>query len=810
MLKKKATQVICLLMVLTMAGSALAGCDSDGAGGAEMGRYVETALYTATGRLFDAFFDGEGNLVFYVSTGRAMSRNVLREDGRVDSSEVPVVQRIFESGAMFVRDISESPDGSLLILFGDSGGANRLARSTDGVNYELIEIAGWGGAALGAMPGIRPSTQVTAPLEETQDEDDQDENGQDEETQDEEIQDEDVQENEPETGVTTQVSVGMAAFDVFGPIPNSVFAIDGGFLVQYAMGGVNHYDLNGTLIRGYIGSGGSMGGMAGRSLAVFEDYLALVSECGNEINIYDLTTGRRESTVVIDEERDDSRGTVQGQVNWDGTGVITLAGMGVVDITVGFDAEGLYIGSPDGIFRRRENNWEMVVDGSLTSLIMANITLSGLLRSGDGGFYSFLFNAGNMEVELVRFAFDPAIPAAPTMTIEIFSLHDNATVRQAIGEFQRRNPDIRVSLRIGTSGAAATTEDVIRALNTEILAGRGPDLIVMDGLPIGSFIEKGVFRDITGLAERLAGSRGLLENMSGTYAREGLVFGLPSRFSVPVMLGVEEMLVQIDSLSTLAAMVEELQGGDIDFLRPPDFLWGPTGVIMTYYNIVADSWMNPNNTINEAALEEFFANMLTIDRVLKEHTPETGGVMTFVTAVAGAGGRVAIMDMSVREIAYREAKVHLQNLTGVMGLWTISLNIGGLEDMALMSTFGEYKFFPSGGIGILSTSPHYAIAERFIETLLSPIVQDNYLMDGFPVNGESLEAMLRERLVWDNEELCDMGFLRLSHNLTTPVFVDEVIRAAVQNQARPLMEGSVTPQQAAARVVQETWIYLAE
>ena len=44
--------------------------------------------------------------------------------------------------------------------------------------------------------------------------------------------------------------------------------------------------------------------------------------------------------------------------------------------------------------------------------------------------------------------------------------------------------------------AAGTEQDYIKALNTELLAGTGPDVLVLDGLPIASYIQKGVLAEL--------------------------------------------------------------------------------------------------------------------------------------------------------------------------------------------------------------------------------------------------------------------------------------------------------------------------
>ena len=59
--------------------------------------------------------------------------------------------------------------------------------------------------------------------------------------------------------------------------------------------------------------------------------------------------------------------------------------------------------------------------------------------------------------------------------------------------FQLEHPDVRVELIDGqiTSGST-TVSDTIRALNTALLGGNGADLLVLDGLPAESYIEKGI------------------------------------------------------------------------------------------------------------------------------------------------------------------------------------------------------------------------------------------------------------------------------------------------------------------------------
>ena len=52
-----------------------------------------------------------------------------------------------------------------------------------------------------------------------------------------------------------------------------------------------------------------------------------------------------------------------------------------------------------------------------------------------------------------------------------------------------------------------TESDALKTLNTEIAAGNGPDVILLDGLPVESYIEKGLLEDISDVISRIYKSR---------------------------------------------------------------------------------------------------------------------------------------------------------------------------------------------------------------------------------------------------------------------------------------------------------------
>ncbi len=58
-----------------------------------------------------------------------------------------------------------------------------------------------------------------------------------------------------------------------------------------------------------------------------------------------------------------------------------------------------------------------------------------------------------------------------------------------------------------------TTSDAIRTLNTEVMAGEGPDILFMDGLPVNSYIEKGLLADVSDVMNPLISDGKLLKTL---------------------------------------------------------------------------------------------------------------------------------------------------------------------------------------------------------------------------------------------------------------------------------------------------------
>ena len=819
-------KMLCTALAAALTLGMLSGCGQKGEPGASnqpggavpMGRYIEEPGETLDGsvRTMDLHRAENGDMVFYArfsnddGTGR-LEKCVLPAGG----GAMVRTEQTWAAELNRVRDVSEAPDGTLYVLAYDGDYNDKVYRVTGGVAEPLsipeleksgeaaggaatsgsVSVGGAGSVTVGGSDSVRVDSSLTADGADGAD-------GGDGGSADAEPPiisfheggDNDAEAEPPIISVNDSgaendgaevSSSSSGTFSVEGGTFSGqetmryltgVRALpDGEFLLIYGGSAISRYGADGRLRMEYPSAGYN------GQVRVWNGQLVTAGPVEKSIVVYDLATGTKAAESTYD----------------------------ALDFTtvLGLDDQGLYLADGTGVYRQSVGGsvWERLVDGDLTSLAMPTWTLNGAAASGES-FYALL--EGESSAQVMRYVYDENTPTLPDKELVIFGLKDNNTVRQAIGEFQRRNPTVRVNFQVMLGeDSAATAEDVIRALNTELLAGKGPDLLLLDGLPVESYIEKGVLADLTDQLKALVDGQDLMENMTRAYQRDGRAYGVPARFTLPVMMGKKEDVDRILSLADLVEAVEARQGGDPQFLYSPKSLHGDTGVFMDYYDTCASALVGRKGA-DQAGLTEYLSLMARMQAALKANTPELGGEVAIDIVVAtAAGSGFEVMDPGAANLGRGQALFHVQELVGMLGLRNI---LSSLDDgsWAMDSLFGGGSYTPAGSVGIVTTTKQMDLAQDFLDLLLSPAVQDHYLYDGFPVNGGSLDRLVGEIVEETGGD--DMGFRALCGKLDAPILADQVVRDAVEAQAKALTDGTVTPEQAAANVVDKTKLYLAE
>lgn len=223
-----------------------------------------------------------------------------------------------------------------------------------------------------------------------------------------------------------------------------------------------------------------------------------------------------------------------------------------------FGEEGvLYLAGEKGLYRHVIGGgaMEQVIDGELSSLGNPAYGLQGMAPLDDNEFIA-LFG----DSRIVHYRYDPDIPSLPGKTMTVYSLEDNETIRQAVNLYQTDNPDVYIRFEVGLGkDSSVTREDALKSLNTRILAGNGPDMLVLDNMPVDSYIEKGLLLDILPVLDELEGEEELFDNIIEAVKTDDKVYAMPCEVQLPVMMTDKKYISGVNDLKGIADMMEELR-----------------------------------------------------------------------------------------------------------------------------------------------------------------------------------------------------------------------------------------------------------
>ena len=468
--------------------------------------------------------------------------------------------------------------------------------------------------------------------------------------------------------------------------------------------------------------------------------------------------------------------------------------------------------------------------GGLLALSEPSKQVGKLLANGDG---SFLISY--KDGSLCSYTYDADVPAVPTEQLNVYSLSDNGTVRQTIGKFRKKNPNVYVKLEIGISGEdGVTTNDAIKNLNTRLLAGEGPDILILDGMPMDSYVEKGILADISGLLDEIMGGSEYFENIVRAYKTDNGTFAVPLRFFVPALVGKGEKLAAVTDLKSLADAVEAVRAED---KKPRSVLGTFTAEELLDILSVScgNAWQKEEGGLDESALLEFFAQAKRIYEADQENlTNEDRDAHN--RAMAMGAKHLLSMEAQTFNIQSRYQIFAMANLGGKEDYPHTIASLVNIEDGILKKAAGQADnvFLPSGVAGICEGSNSRELAEEFFKEMLSEEVQVYDSQDGFPVNKTSFAEWTKQPENADTSSLAIVGggetdgevysvdysiwpdegqwqnLQDIISELEKPCLMDEVILESVKEIGADILTGEKKLEDGVNEIKQKIEIYIKE
>lgn len=511
------------------------------------------------------------------------------------------------------------------------------------------------------------------------------------------------------------------------------------------------------------------------------------------------------------------------------------------------EEEGIYLVCRKGVYRHVIGGtvMEQVINGGLSSLSNPRKHVAKMIRTAEAGFMA-AFSEGTLS----SFTYDPNISTVPAQRLVAYSLTENDLLRQAIIRYQGEYPDVYVEYRVGMDEeGAATREDAVKKLNTEIMAGQGPDFLILDGLPVNSYLEKGALADLTPYLAELEKEETILPNIRESFLSDEKLCMIPAAVTLSLYMTDRENMTDVSDLSSLADMVEKLRDE-----------YPGEGILETYSEemilnalmpVSAPLWMKETGEINTEELADYLKQAKRIYEACMKGLPEEV-LKTYLE-------REENWVYSSNEIsAYNDLQGGaLQILTGrekvTLGELKNAYNYAILQsvrkpdngengvDCLIAPLPGSVKdgFKPMTLMGINAVSDKGEMAGGFMRKMLTKDVQSLIYPSGFPVNEAGLQTYLETMGRYSNgrakpgEPCGGYGFTDYSgtvismtifapteeetkelydllSSVHTPYLVDAVVEDVVRESGKWYLEGRCSLEEAVEDIQEGLAIYLAE
>ncbi|MDO4261373.1 MAG: hypothetical protein Q4C82_04795 [Eubacteriales bacterium] len=513
----------------------------------------------------------------------------------------------------------------------------------------------------------------------------------------------------------------------------------------------------------------------------------------------------------------------------DGHAVVAAAGEGG-DVFYFVTEKGLYRHAVGG------QTVEQIIDGSINSMGDPMTSFGGMAVLPDGQF-AVLYEGGR----LCRYIYDETVSSVPGEQITVYSLEDSYTIRQAVSLYQKSHPDVYVKYETGMSGTdGQTAEDAVKNLNVRLAAGEGPDILVLDGLPMESYIGKGILADVSGIVRQMDGEDALLENIVGGSGEEdGTIRYLPVCFRIVMTAGDRQTAEQTRSLSDLADAVERLRQeqpeGSILGLRSAD------EVIRMLGDVCRNAWTAQDGQIDQEALAEFLRLAARVWQAEREgYTQEEleqyeGNQEAWTTDLAGEGDYYKNLSSGAVNMAMGLQKLGVGLVKGMDFDFNILATLSEKEDDFAYGPFEGQAgsvYLPKTMAGLAAASADNKTAADFYRFLYSREFQSAGLAEGFPVNeaafgelennprGEDSSGTIamaaegsEDLFLMDVKWAPGEDFQRLAEivrEAATPSLADTNVEEAVYEIGPAALEGTVSAEEAAEQIAKKASLPLAE
>ncbi|MHC1749633.1 MAG: hypothetical protein AB9856_15285 [Cellulosilyticaceae bacterium] len=563
------------------------------------------------------------------------------------------------------------------------------------------------------------------------------------------------------------------------------------FMLNYKAHNVEIYDLNTGKFVDRIGENVA-------TFTVIKDKLYEVNFLQKAIQRYDVKTAHLEINVGCEMPIDNNR------------------------LIEANDEGGVYLINSEGIFflAKDDSIAEKIVNGDLSSLSSPSRVLKDA-KVCDGTIYSVFLDRSNNQFFFVKYVYHKEVPTVPQNQVNVFSLYDCPTLKQAAQLYKEKHPQTNISFEIAFPDdigpdysvyQEADKKQIIENLNLRILAKNAPDIFVLDNLPIESYQKIGLFDDLTEVVEKSSQGEKLLDNIMHTYGVEDKVYALPLRFGIMSAVGEASLVKDGISLEKLTAYQKNHQNERvISSVGPEIFLEKISGV-----------W---NNRLFSQEGEVNQEEMKTFLEVVKTLQPLTEGENDCYYIPQDYEG--------IDELVKNKCKVEIRKIEDQNDLQVLMYAKAHHENALMAPSIEQINnsVYLKEVVGVNSQSSTKEEVKEFLQLALSKDVQQGEFWDGFPVYKQAVKDWIlkdnnRKRsfphyYLWYGDDIeridFDWGYSDELNDFTQRLDTAEVILPMdsnllmiIQQESEDYFKGLIEVDEAVKNITGKVKLYLTE
>ncbi|SDM81661.1 ABC transporter substrate-binding protein [Acetanaerobacterium elongatum] len=493
-----------------------------------------------------------------------------------------------------------------------------------------------------------------------------------------------------------------------------------------------------------------------------------------------------------------------------------------------------YLASNSGIQRIASGGSlaETVLEGSMYSIGTPTASVKHICNAKDGSFL-LACESSNNTGKLYRYVYDETISVSPDNTLTVWSLKESPTVRAAIPVFQKKNKNFRVNYEVALTkeATAAGTQDVLRSLVTELLAGKGPDVLILDGLDYQSYKQQGLLGDIS----KQMDVSGLYQSVIKPFQGSDGLYVLPTRFSLPLLFGKKSGLDTLNSLKDLVAAIEKAPQPKQVAMNSQDYnkafpeaersafsFEDLRDAFDFFYNVSEPTIINDGKGIQTDALRQLLDAVKTVSDKYELVKPNTQTEEVKIGVAASNSNGFVVIKKSLMDYSMEHTLYGSNNFTALDVMrFIISSGSIGEPDVKLMPGLCQGVYYPSAMAGVNAKSSKQKEALAFIASMLSDEVQSFTLGDGLPVTQSGMKLII-DTYNKENEKNAfyggattkipplKMDINSLISQVSTPVTIDTAMADIIFKSAERYCKGEISIEDAIKAISSETEIILAE